>query len=112
MDLFHGLEPAVDALGGKNARHKGQHRDQVPQALVPRTVKQICAEQHDVAGLAIGKYLVPAKVSIGVLEAAGQNDKGSSQHGFGHLTAQLVERRHFCTSLSKNRPRSAAGRQP
>ena len=60
VDLFHVLEAAVDAFRRENSRHKGQNGNQIPQAVVPGPLKQIGAEQHNVAGLGVGKNAAPA----------------------------------------------------
>ena len=72
--------------------HKGQNGDQIPQAVVPGPLKQIGAEQHNVAGLGVGKNAAPAEIGIGVLKAAGYDDEGGCQHGFGHLAPQSMDK--------------------
>ena len=59
--------------------------------MPPLAVKQIGAAQHDVARLGIGKYLAPAEIGVGVLQAAGENDKRGGQQGFRHLAVMIPE---------------------
>ena len=75
MHLLRVLEMAVDALRREDPQQKRQHRDEIPGAVPPLAVKQIGAAQYDVARLGIGKHLAPAEIGIGVLQAAGENDK-------------------------------------
>lgn len=59
--------------------------------MPPLAVKQIGAAQHDVARLGIGKYLAPAEIGIGVLQAAGENDERGGQQGFRHLPVVFMK---------------------
>ena len=61
----------------------------VPGAAPPLAVRQIGAAKHDVARLGIGKYLAPAEIGAGVLQAAGENDKRGGQQGFRHLAMKF-----------------------
>ena len=82
MHLFHVFEMPVNALRRKNAQQEGQHRDEIPNAVFPFAIEQVCAEQDNIAGLCVGKYLAPAKIRIGVLQTAGENNKGRRQERF------------------------------
>jgi len=47
----------------------------------------VCTEQHDVARLRVGEDLPAAKVGVGILQAAGKDDKHRRQQRFRHLAA-------------------------
>ena len=47
---------------------------------IPR--KQVVAQQHDIAGLGVGKHTAPGKVGIGILQTAGHGQKCRSDKGF------------------------------
>ena len=71
VHLFHALIAAVDAFRHKNARHKRDHRHKIAENTCPVACKKVCAHQHDVARLRVGKHLVAAAIGIGVLQSAG-----------------------------------------
>ena len=91
VHLFHVLEMAVHAFRRENAQQERQHRDEVPGTVPPLPVKQIGAEQDDVARLGIGKHLAPAEIGVGVLQAAGENNERGGQQGFRHLPGVFME---------------------
>ena len=82
---------AVDAFRRENAQQERQHRDEIPGAVAPLAVKEVRAEQHDVARLGVGEHLAPAEVGIGILQAAGENDERGGQQGFRHLPGVFME---------------------
>ena len=56
---------------------------------VPLTVHQVGTQQHDVAGLGVGKNLTPEQVGIGILQSAGQGQEHSREKGLGHLSVMI-----------------------
>ena len=71
VHLFHALIAAVDAFRHKNARRERDHRHKIAENICPVACKKVCAHQHDVARLRVGKHLVAAAIGIGVLQSAG-----------------------------------------
>ena len=73
---------AADGFCGGNAHSKADQGDQAAQrsGKIPR--KQVVAQQHDIAGLGVGKHTAPGKVGIGILQTAGHGQKCRSDKGF------------------------------
>ena len=88
MHLFHILIVPMDALSHKDAQHKCKHRHKIASAVQPVSLKEIGAEQHNIARLCVCKHFAAAKVSISVLQATGKDNKRCSQQRFGHLSVR------------------------
>jgi hypothetical protein len=68
------------------------------QHLIPPAIHDIGAQQHDIAGLCIGKHLAPEQIGVGILQAAGQRKEHRRKKGLGHLPVMLCF--HTCTLFS------------
>lgn len=68
------------------------------QHLIPPAIHDIGAQQHDIAGLGIGKHLAPEQIGVGILQAAGQRKEHRRKKGLGHLPVMLCF--HTCTLFS------------
>ena len=51
----------------QHPQRKGTQRHQIVQHLVPLAIHDIGAQQHDIAGLGIGKHLAPEQIGVGIL---------------------------------------------
>ena len=72
--------------------------------MIPLAVKEIGAEQYDIPRLGIGKDLAPAEIGIGILQTAGEDDKGRGQQCFRHLPAMSAEIHNPSSSSAYLRP--------
>ena len=81
MQSLQPLIPAAHLNGHEDAQGKGQNGQQVVQGGPEPAGEQVGAQQHDVAGLGVGKHLPPAAVGVGVLEAAGDGQERGGDHG-------------------------------
>ena len=71
-------------FGAVSAAQRHAVPDNAKSAL-PVAIHQVGAEQHDIAGLGVGKHFAPEQIGIGVLQAAGQRKEHGGEKGFGHL---------------------------
>ena len=95
VEPLHVPEVLLHLFGGQYAQRKGAQGHQIMQHPLPVPVHQVGTEQHDVAGLRVGKYLAAEQVGVGVLQAAGQGQEYGCKKRFGHLSAMFWF--HACT---------------
>ena len=72
VERAHLPEALPHFFSGEHPQRKGAQRHQIMQHPLPVAIHQVGAEQHDIAGLCVGKHFAPEQVGIGVLQAAGQ----------------------------------------
>ena len=89
VEPLHVPEVLLHLFGGQHAQRKGAQGHQIMQHPLPVSVHQVGTEQHDVAGLRVGKYLAAEQVGVGVLQAAGQGQEYGCKKRFGHLSAMF-----------------------
>ena len=63
-------EKLTDIGRDGNAKRKRQDRNQIVESLSPLVVKQILAEQDDIACLCIGKDVTSRNIGIYILKSA------------------------------------------
>ena len=86
---LHCLKALPHFFRSQHPQRKGAQRHQIVQHLVPLTIHDIGAQQHDIAGLGIGKHLAPEQIGVGVLQAAGQRKEHRRKKRLGHLPVML-----------------------
>ena len=95
---LHRLKVLPHFFRSQHPQRKGAQRHQIVQYLIPPAIHDIGAQQHDIAGLGIGKHLAPEQIGVGILQAAGQRKEHRRKKGLGHLPVMLCF--HTCTLFS------------
>lgn len=80
------LKKLADIGGNGNAQCKKQDRNQIVDCLPKVVVKEILAEEYDIAGLGIGKHMPSGNISVYILQTTGYGQHGCGQKRFGHLS--------------------------
>lgn len=64
--------PQAHPLGGGNACRKKCKRHQIAENALRLTVDHGLRQQHNVAGLCVGKHVPPQNIGVGILQPAGK----------------------------------------
>ena len=86
---LHCLKVLPHFFCDQHPQRKSAQGHQIVQHLIPPAIHDVGAQQHDIAGLGIGKHLAPEQIGIGVLQAAGQRKEHCRKKGLGHLPVML-----------------------
>ena len=86
------LELPADCLGGCNPQPEGAQGEQIVEHAGPVAGEQVLAQQHDISGLRIGKYLPSGDIGVGILQSPGDGEQGGGEKGLRHLPVLLFQR--------------------
>ena len=94
--MQHAAQTGVDHIRQHDAQRERHHGKQVADGEVEVALRQMHAEQQDVAGLSVGEDLVATHVGVHVHEAAHQGEDDAELDGLGYLPCSLHYLRFLC----------------